>query len=104
MFNWKPNADLAQRIEERDKHDAARYNDLKANWERDRADLWKSIQDLTAAVNKPQIPPDVSALEKRMVVLETWHAQLHTLLTERGNTGKDKLSRTGNALSKFYNK
>lgn len=70
--------------------------------ERDRADIWRSLKDLSETVSKPVPAPNVTALEQRMAVLETWRAQLHTLLVERGNTGKEKLSRTGNAASKFY--
>jgi len=108
MFNWKPNKpeETDQEKIERVRFNLERYVQKQAEqqqqWERDRADIWKSIKDLSENVNKPQPAPNVTALEQRMAVLETWRAQLHTLLVERGNTGKEKLSRTGNAASKFY--
>lgn len=107
VFNWKPSEKqptTEERLEKYVELTARRLNDLEVKWERDRADLWKAIKDTQEAVSKPQTPPDLTALESRMAVFDTWRAQLHTLLIERGNTGKEKLSRTGNALSKFYGK
>lgn len=105
MFNWKPSKEQAtteERLEAFSALVAKRLNDLEVRWERDRADLWKAIKDVQEAASKPQPAPNLTALEQRMAVLDTWRAQLHTLLVERGNTGKEKLSRTGNAASKFY--
>lgn len=105
MFNWKPNKEqptTEERLEAFSALVAKRLNDLEVRWERDRADLWKAIKDVQEAQSKPVPPPNLTALEQKLAVLDTWRAQLHTLLVERGNTGKEKLSRTGNALSKFY--
>jgi len=107
MFNWKPNKPNVATATEIDNQRmldsiAASINDLKVKWEHDRADLWKAIKDLSDETSKPPKPVDLTALEQRMAVLDTWRAQLHTLLTERGNTGKEKLSKTGNSLAKFY--
>lgn len=105
MFNWKPSKEqptTEERLESFAGLVAKRLNDLEVKWERDRADLWKAIKDTQEAASKPSVPPDLTALESRMAVLDTWRAQLHTLLVERGNTGKEKLSRTGKSLSKFY--
>lgn len=66
---------------------------------RDSADMWKYLHD----IEKYSAPSaNVTEIEKKLAVLDTWRAQLHSLLVERGNTGKEKLSRTGNALAKFY--
>lgn len=104
QFNWKPSAPKETLEERLDKHAAlvgARINDMTVKWERDRADLWKALNDLTDAANKAKTP-DITELEKRMAVLETWRAQLHGLLVEKGNTGKEKLSRSGHFASKRY--
>jgi len=106
IFNWKPNEPkniktpteialdrLWEELQESKK--------FAERWERDRADLWKAIKDISEAQGKKS---DTTALEQRIILLETWRLQLHNLLTEKGNTGKDKLSRTGNTLSKFYQK
>jgi len=105
MFNWNPNKaqqTTEERLEQFSALVAKRLNDLEVKWERDRADMWKAIKDTQESASKPAPPANIAALEQRLAVLDTWRAQLHTLLVERGNTGKEKLSRTGNALSKFY--
>ncbi len=107
MFNWKPtrespDSSVTERQVIFENRVVAKLNDLEVKWERDRADLWKAIKDTQEAAGKPQMPPNITDLENKLVVLETWRAQLHTLLIERGNTGKPKLTKTGNALSKFY--
>lgn len=103
MFNWKPNnPELEDKI--LDVNVARHVGPHVLKWERDRADLWSAISGLQEELEKAQKPADITELEKRMVVMETWRAQLHTLLVERGNTGKEKLSKTGSGLSKFYNR
>ncbi len=110
MFNWNPNGKKGQqdertpeeRLEAFSALIAKRINDLEVKWERDRADLWKAIKDTQEEASKPQKPVNVTELEQKLAVLETWRAQLHNLLIERGNTGKEKPTRTGNAIAKFY--
>jgi len=107
MFNWKPNVEQPttdQRLDAFAASVARRFNDFEVKWERDRADLWKAVKDVSEAASKSSKPVDLTSLEQRMAVLDTWRAQLHSLLTERGNTGKEKLSKTGNSLAKFYGK
>ncbi len=107
MFNWKPSKEQAtteERLEAFSALVAKRLNDLEVKWERDRADLWKAIKDTQEEASKPPKPANITDLEQKMVVLDTWRAQLHSLLVERGNTGKEKLSRTGNGLARFYGK
>lgn len=109
MFNWKPNEDKLESLKKELQDQREMVYDTRkiivesqSKWERDRADLWKAIKDTQEQLSKPVPPPNLTALEQKLAVLDTWRAQLHTLLVERGNTGKEKLTRTGNALAKFY--
>jgi uncharacterized protein YlxW (UPF0749 family) len=80
------------------------FNDLSQKVSRlnsDREDLWRIVKEISEQKSKPT---DLTDIEKRLVVLDAWRAQLHSLLTEKGNTGKDKLSRMGNRLATFYNR
>jgi len=107
IFNWKPNEEPKDEwralVEERLTALAGDYNDAKVKYERDRADQWKAIKDAMEAVGKPAPAPDLTTLKSRVEDMELWRGKLHAMLTEISpNTGKEKLSKTGNRLSKFY--
>ena len=45
---------------------------------------------------------ELNALNAKLEALELWKAQIMTLLTENGASGRPRLSATGRGLKKFY--
>lgn len=109
MFNWNPSKDVQESKEAALKaiifNLEAGQKKIEEAFTRERGDMWKAIKDLTERAEKPVEAPDLKKLTERVTELELSWAKLHAMLTERSlNTGKEKLSKMGTTVSKFYGK